>query len=123
MKLRIKGDSLRLRLTRGEVAGLRDDGRVEATIRFGLGSQLTYALVAANVPAVQAGFAHGTITVQVPKATVRQWADSEQVGFEAAQDLGNGETLRLLIEKDFACLTVRVGEDDADAFANPNVTC
>jgi hypothetical protein len=123
MKLRIKGDSLRLRLTRGEVARLGETGRVDDTIRFAPGVRMTYALVAADVSRVQAGFDHATVTVQVPTAMARQWVESEQVGFAAEQDLGNGETLRLLIEKDFACLTVRVGEDDSDAFTNPMATC
>lgn len=37
--------------------------------------------------------------------------------------LGDGSTLRVLIEKDFACLTERVDEDELDNFPNPNVNC
>jgi hypothetical protein len=123
MKLRIKGNSLRLRLTRGEVARLGETGQVEDTIRFGPGVQMTYALSTAEVAHVQAGFDLSGITVQVPTATVQQWVGSEQVGFEHEQDLGSGESLRLLIEKDFACLSVRPHEDDSDAYANPATTC
>jgi hypothetical protein len=32
-------------------------------------------------------------------------------------------SLQILVEKDFACLTPRKGEDDGDAFPNPNETC
>jgi hypothetical protein len=37
----------------------------------------------------------------------------------AAQDA----ELRIVIEKDFACLTVREGEDESDNFPNPNPRC
>ena len=47
MKLRIQGNSLRLRLTRNEVAQLHDGGRVESSIEFGPGRTLTYALESA----------------------------------------------------------------------------
>jgi hypothetical protein len=31
--------------------------------------------------------------------------------------------LRILVEKDWNCLTPRAGEDDSDSFANPNKSC
>jgi hypothetical protein len=37
--------------------------------------------------------------------------------------VGDGKTLRILVEKDFACLTKPPHEDDADAFPNPNKSC
>ena len=48
MKLRILDDSLRLRLSQGELERLRTLGRVEAAIGFGPGpsQQLVYALTA-----------------------------------------------------------------------------
>jgi hypothetical protein len=45
------------------------------------------------------------------------------VGFEAEQSTGGSERLRILVEKDWACLTARDGEEDVDAFPNPNVSC
>jgi hypothetical protein len=46
MKLRIRGNSLRYRVTRSELEKLIDTGRIEETIYFSLdeGSRLTYAL-------------------------------------------------------------------------------
>ncbi len=44
MKLRIKGDSLRLRLTQGEVTALDTGGVVEEKVRFGGGAALIYRL-------------------------------------------------------------------------------
>ena len=50
-----------------------------------------------------------------------QWTESEQVAIKQEQNIGDGRTLLLLIEKDFACLKPRSGKDeDADAFPHPH---
>jgi hypothetical protein len=118
MKLRIKGNSIRLRLTQGEVVQLASDGRVENAASFGSGD-LRYAVSAVpGVGQVTADFLDNTITILVPANMVAEWARSETVGIESSQSAGNGE-LHILIEKDFACLKPRVGDDDTDSFANP----
>jgi hypothetical protein len=44
MKLRLQGNSVRLRLTRSEVERLREIGRVEESVDFGAGEVLAYRL-------------------------------------------------------------------------------
>src|ERR1035437_2846798 len=101
MKLRIKGNSLRLRLTRPEVIRLGDDGGVEERADFGAGEVLTYRLRPVATPGpLHAAFHQGTIEVTVAGETARDWAVSEEVGLYA-QSAG----LRIAIEKDFRCLT------------------
>ena len=118
MKMRIRGDSLRLRLTRGEVDTLHETGEVRETLQFGPGSDsLAYVLRRAAVEAPCATFRAGSVEVLLPTATADRWAQSEQVGIEAEQALPAG-SLRLLIEKDFQCLAPR-GEEDNDAFPHP----
>lgn len=119
MKLRIRGDSLRLRLSQAEIARLRETGEVGDRIRFG-DRPLDYVLVSADVEAPRARFDGDRIEVAVPHGVARRWVESEQVGIEAEQALADGAVLRLLIEKDFQCLAPRVGEDDSDAFPNPD---
>lgn len=129
MKLRIRGNSLRLRLTRGEVAALAERGRVDDGIAFGSepGARLGYSIVCADDASVlSARLGGGAIVVTVPAAVARAWAASDDVSLEAEQALGGGgggDVLRLLVEKDFACLQPRTDEDDGDAFPNPNVSC
>jgi hypothetical protein len=118
MKLRIRGDSLRLRLSQAELTRLRETGEVCDRIGFGARS-LDYALVSADIDAPRARFDGDRIEVALPNAIARSWIESEQVGIEAEQPLPTG-TLRLLIEKDFKCLAPRPGEDDSDAFPNPD---
>jgi hypothetical protein len=122
MKLRTRGNSLRLRLTRPEVAAVGRGERLEEVVSFAPGERLVYALECAG-HAVNARFAGGCVTVQVPAREAAEWSVSDRVGIEAEQPVEPGVVLRILIEKDFACLTAREGEDDADAFPNPHERC
>ncbi len=62
MKLRIKGNSLRLRLQQAEIAALREGKAVEETVRFSPASRLVYALERGG-DALAASFDGARITV------------------------------------------------------------
>ena len=122
MKWRIRGNSLRLRLSRSEVARFGEVGRVEDAVEFGTesGQRLVCVLQSStHFQSVAARYNNNCITVQVPTLLAKQWVETDQVGFDGEQMLGPETTLRLLIEKDFACLDAREGEEDADAFPHP----
>ena len=55
----------------------------------------------------------------LPEAEVRQWASTEQVSIAANETLDDGDLLKILVEKDFACLAPREGEDESDIFPHP----
>lgn len=119
MKLRVKHNSIRLRLTQREVARLAETGRVEEEIEFGAGpqQQFIYALEnSVDENEISAVIDGRRITVFVPQTTAETWINSDDTGIEAEQNTGGGKTLRILIEKDFACLKPRKGEDEQDAF-------
>lgn len=120
MKLRIRGDSLRLRLTKSEVALLIQGGVVEDSVSFGAGARLTYAI--AHGAALGATLSGARIEVSVPADAARAWAASEAVSLEGTQPGDDGRTLRILVEKDYACLTERPHEDDSDALPNPRAS-
>ncbi len=117
MKLRLKGNSIRLRLAKGEVERLLSEGVVTETVEFGgPETSFSYTLeLSENVTSVTAEYGNGNIRIQLFDRLARKWATSENVGIEAFQS-----ELRILIEKDFACMKARPGEDDSDAFPNPN---
>lgn len=120
MKLRIKGDSLRLRLTRGEVQQLAEVGRVEERVHISPQGVLVYRVQRAPAAAaLGAAFADGVIEIQVPEAIAREWCASELVTLEAVQHHGAVD-LRIVVEKDFACLAPRTDEDESDNFPHPN---
>jgi hypothetical protein len=119
LKLRIQDNSIRLRLTRSEVDALDADGSVTASVSFPDGARLEYSLETSSLTGQpRAQFSTDRLVVQVPQATARQWAATEEVSITGAQPLEDGE-LSLLIEKDFACLTPREGEDDSEMFPHP----
>lgn len=112
MKLRIQGNSLRLRLTRKEVAQLRDRSSVESSIVFAPGHTLFYLLEGSfDVKVVTADFEGQVIHVTVPTQMMTEWAESEQVSIEAPSQDG----VLLVIEKDFHCLH-QAREQDPDAY-------
>ncbi len=121
MKLRLRGNSLRLRLTQTEVRDLAARGRVEESVGFGPGSQLVYTLRCGD--AFVARFAGGAVEVEVPTRDVKTWAESERVSLETEQPIGEGGTLRILVEKDWQCVRPRTGEDESDAFPHPTGQC
>ena len=96
MKLRIRDNSIRLRLTRTEVDTLRDVGLVGATLNFPGGTMIEYVLE--STPAsvsLSAQFANNTIRIRLPESTVKEWADSEQVSIGAEQNLDDSGVLVL----------------------------
>ncbi|MGB6686513.1 MAG: hypothetical protein WBE76_01575 [Terracidiphilus sp.] len=127
MKLRIKGNSLRLRISRSEVSKLLEGDCLEETIRFApeACARFTYALQQDRLvrrPTVQ--YTENRVAVLIPADQANVWGITEQVGIAEDISLGNLGSLALLIEKDFACLD-RSDEDSDDAFPNPNAgaTC
>jgi hypothetical protein len=121
MKLRIRGNSIRIRVSQGELREIAERGTVRETIEFGHGVALTYALESdAAVRAPLARYARNVIAVVLPADVVHRWASTDQVSIEGEQPLDDGESLRILVEKDFACLQPRPHEDDSDMFPNPD---
>jgi hypothetical protein len=115
----MKGDSLRLRLTRAEVQQLAQSGRVEEHVHIGARGLLIYRVQRApTAAALGASFDNGVIEIQVPDATAREWCDSELVTLDAVQHQ-DAVDLRIIVEKDFACLAPRSDEDESDNFPHP----
>ena len=119
MKLRIKGPSLRLRLTQGEVRELAEGGPVEEQVPFGGGVNLTYRLrLDPSASRMNATFEAGVLEVRIPEGLARAWCESQEVTLAEAQQVPP-DTLRITVEKDFACLAPREMEDESDNFPHP----
>lgn len=138
MKLRIRGNSLRLRLLRGEVEQFGATGRVTETVRFGNApaAQLSYVLeINPEVCEITADFIDNKVTVSIPEKTARNWIETELVTLTSEQKIeindsnGAGENasktsvLKILIEKDFVCLDRKNDPDNLDAFPHPTGKC
>jgi hypothetical protein len=115
MKIRIKGNSLRYRLTKTDVAKLTEDGYIQERTAF-VNQAFTYALKLTDEEQLSAVYKDNAIMLYVPKALVEDLADENKVGFE-----GIDGSLHLLVEKDFTCLD-EVAEDQSDNYPNPLAT-
>jgi hypothetical protein len=129
MKLRIRGNSLRFRITRSEVARLIDTGRIEEAVFFTIDDdcKLTYAVELEREEQqrfLELRYRPSEIVIVLPIEQARAWAEGNIVGIYHSIDLGIRGPLELIVEKDFACLD-GADADNVDAFPNPNVgaTC
>ena len=127
MKIRIKGNSLRLRLLRSEVARFLAGDCLEEIIHFTqeASGKFTYTLQhdpAVNLPTVE--YIGSRVMTRIPSDQANTWGLSDQVGIVECISLGEFGALALLIEKDFACLK-RSEEDNEDTFSNSSAdeTC
>jgi len=120
MKLRIKGDSIRLRLTQSELQRFAEHGQVEERTRFGGGVELVYRLKrGAAAPGLAADFSRSELEVRVPPGMAREWCETDLVTLTGSQKVSADGELKITVEKDFACLTPREGEDESDNFPHP----
>ncbi|MCM4162933.1 MULTISPECIES: DUF7009 family protein [unclassified Arenibacter] len=118
MKIRIKGNSIRYRLTKTEVEAFCKVGFYEE--QTGFKDQIfKYVLRSReNISHLEADFKNGTITMYLPEQNKKEWANSELVGFQHSISIGKDMELHLLLEKDFVCLDETV-EDQSDNYPNP----
>ncbi len=122
MKLRIRGDTIRLRLKRSEVDRIVAGASIVEETHFP-DSVLTYRLDVTENNDISASFDNGSVVISLPKSKLVDWADTDKVSLSAEQKLSDTGPLSLLIEKDFSCLEPgrhRDSEDDEDTFPHPS---
>jgi hypothetical protein len=123
MKIRIKGNSVRLRLSKSEIDQFGKEGYVEEKTEFPTG-MLTYAIQKLfDGKALDASFTDKKLTVFVPQPVTQEWTNTDIVGFSHELPLPNNKTLSLLIEKDFKCIDGEETEDQSDYYDNPIKSC
>jgi hypothetical protein len=127
MKLRIKGNSIRLRVSRSELERFLSGSRIEETVHFApeTDARLIYALESARqaVPVV-VRYQPQAVTVVLSEDQARIWSGENEIGVYTSIEIGAAGALEVIVEKDFACLD-RSDEDNSDTFANPHAgaTC
>ena len=122
MKLRLKGNTIRLRLSKTEVEKLEADKYLEEITSFGNAS-LTYALQSkTGITKLSAEFEKDKITVFIPESFINGWEANDVIGFDSKMNEVDSETLYILVEKDFKCIN-ETEEDQSDNFENPDKFC
>lgn len=118
MKLRLSGDSIRLRLSPSDLAKFEVAGHVKESVPLP-GGPLHFTLQGAKeIEDLEAVLEGTSLQVRLPASWIPDWIASDRVGFEASIPLEHGGTLNILVEKDFRCLHKEAAE--SDAFPHPD---
>lgn len=117
MKIRIKENSVRFRLTPTEVKHFCEEGYIEKTTQFST-TTFTYGVKQKPIETLQVDFNGNAIMLHVPERFAKGWYDNNIVGIDHHVELSDGSTFFLLLEKDFACLD-NTHEDQTDKYPNP----
>jgi len=122
MKLRIRQNSLRLRVNQREVATLASGAPLEERLEFPGGGSLAYVLEASPKQAPGASFEGGVVRILAPRSEIQAWAANDSIGIYF--DLpANGDKLKVAIEKDLECVEARAEERDPYAFSRGTSQC
>ena len=121
MKLRIRGNSIRLRLDQRDVKIFAEQWYLEDCIKFGAaaGGKLSYRIATADIPKLECKFIDNTVQVLVPEKLAYDWVNSQLVGMEHHATNSENEQVRILVEKDYKCLQVRINEDESKSYPHP----
>jgi hypothetical protein len=120
MKLRIRGNSLRIRLTQPEVRQLSGGTAVEDHCILSPVSRLSVTADPWHLDVFSVALADGKLTVHIPQGAITEWAESNQEGLYSSLDNGTSEPLRIAIEKDYSCLSPHADESETEQFPNPD---
>lgn len=115
MKLRCTENSIRLRLRKSDIETLSQQQKVSDSVNFGMTTPLSYTLAISDTTQIEAKNMNSSIYIIVPKSRANKWVNSDQVSIEETVEFDNGQTLHVLIEKDFPCVD-RENEDKSDTF-------
>lgn len=123
MKIRIKNNSVRLRLSRPEIDLFGKEGYIEEKTEFPQ-TTFTYAIQKLfDGKTLDASFIDQKLTVYVPHLTLKEWISTDIVGFSYRLPVSDNKELFLLIEKDFKCIDGEETEDQSDYYDNPVKSC
>ncbi|MEO6289627.1 MAG: hypothetical protein ABIO76_06890 [Ginsengibacter sp.] len=122
MKIRIKGSSIRVRLSKSETELFAVKGYLEERTDFA-SSTFTYCVRSTEEKNLGADFIDGNITIYIPQHLLKQWAETNLISLDYNMPIDNNKHLYILLEKDFKCIDAVVNEDQSDYFENPAKSC
>lgn len=111
MKLRCVTNSIRIRLRKSDIQLLRSKLVLEDHLNFPSQTRLTYGIHL--IPDDhRVNLKENQMIVYVNEKKAIAWMDSEVVSLDFKIELGNDESLSILIEKDFPCKHTGADFDD-----------
>lgn len=118
MKLRLRENSIRLRLLQTEIRQLRETGKVSEKIGFGLSSAetLVYSLlVSSEAEKIYARMSLNQIEVFLPENIAENWIETDAISLNQTQKINDTSDLKILVEKDLICNDRPLDADNTDA--------
>lgn len=121
MKIRIKGDSIRFRLTQTEVQALSNNGKIYDSTNFGT-TKFSYGVVlTSEAENLSIKFENDSIVLEMPEDNGKSWFSNDIITYDHTIKTTSGNDLYLLLEKDFTCLDNTI-EDQSDNYPNPKLS-
>ena len=122
MKIRILDNSIRLRLSQQEVGQLANGTAITGQVTFPDGSNWKYGLQSIEQETLFSVIHSSTgIEVKISQSGASELVDPGRVGHSSSLTTPYGD-LKILVEKDFKCLTSRE-EDESGLYENPKAVC
>lgn len=111
MKLKFRGNILRIRLNKEELDTFGTTGKVEDSIQHGSSpaESLNYSIERGDYPQIEACYSPELVRIFVPNDLAFQWVHSRQSNIE--QNI-SFNPMRIRVEKDYSCLHGRGGEEE-----------
>ena len=123
MKVRILGNTIRLRVKMHEADKLRVQGMIEEVLEFGAHAEQQIRFrVSRGTDHFAIAQQEMSVSIMIPAEIVDQWATTEQVGIEETITTSHDRYIKVLIEKDFACLDGNRDEEEG-SYPNPIEEC
>ncbi len=119
MKLRLRKNSLRLRVNRREAQSLASGIALQERVEFPGGTALSYIVEPVSNAPADTSFQDGVIRIGIPREQLRAWETSDEIGVYLEFPAG-GNTLNIALEKDLEC--VDGPEEERDPLAFPRTT-
>tara|TARA_R110002126_G_scaffold154722_7_gene301788 strand:- start:981 stop:1346 length:366 start_codon:yes stop_codon:yes gene_type:complete len=121
MKIRIKGDSIRFRLTQTEVQELSENGKIYDNTNFG-NLKFRYGVVLnKNMKNLSVRFENNGIILEMPDSKGKYWYSNDIITYDHNFKTSDKNEIYLLLEKDFTCLDNTI-EDQSDNYPNPKLS-
>ncbi|WP_396632304.1 DUF7009 family protein [Maribacter sp. R86514] len=121
MKIRIKGDSVRFRLTQTEVRQLSESGQIYDSTNFGTATFNYGVVLKRNTEQLHISFDNNGIVLEMPEDLGKNWFSNDIITYDHTMKTSSGNDLYLLLEKDFTCLDNTI-EDQSDNYPNPKLS-
>lgn len=112
MKLRLRANTIRLRLLKGEVDRLAQGETILETLPTPV--PFHFQVIPSEVEDLLASFDSSSLDINVPRDWAHHWPASDEVGRSATS-----QGIEILIEKDWACTTPRLQDDNDGTYPNP----